>query len=158
MTISANYLGMEISIPADEPYNRQYFRFCREHRYSLQHCPSCSLVHYPPSPACPWCGGAELAWREIPTAGTVHSFTRVAHAIQPAFKAHVPYYVLLVELDYQKGKPSEFEGLRILGNLTDAEGMILSGPQDVQIGDRVRMVWSDLSDDISLPQWTFERG
>ena len=37
--------------------------------------------------------------------GAVHAYTEVHHAIQPAFKAHTPYLVLLVDLDTQKGKP-----------------------------------------------------
>jgi hypothetical protein len=41
----------------------------------------------------------------------------VHHAIQPAFKAHTPYMVLLVDLDTQKGKPTEDEALRVLANL-----------------------------------------
>jgi len=41
--------------------------------------------------------------------GTVHSYTEVHHAIQPAFKQFTPYLVLLVELDTQSGKPTREE-------------------------------------------------
>ena len=52
----------------------------------------------------------------------MHSYTQVHHAIQPAFKPFVPYVILLVDLDTQKGKPTEHEALRIVGNLTTADG------------------------------------
>ena len=48
----------------------------------------------------------------------------VHHAIQPAFKAHTPYLVLLVDLDTQKGKPTEHEALRVVGNLATPDGKL----------------------------------
>ena len=49
----------------------------------------------------------------------MHSYEEVHHAIQPAFRDHTPYMVLLlVDLDTQKGQPLEHEALRVVGNLT----------------------------------------
>ena len=88
----------------------------------------------------------------------MHSYTEVHHAIQPAFKAATPYMVLLVDLDTQKGKPSEHEALRVMGNLTTPDGKL--APADmvrkVGIGTRVRMVFSDVVDGLSIPQWTLD--
>jgi len=82
----------------------------------------------------------------------------VHHAIQPAFKTKVPYLVLLVELDTQKGKPSAHEALRVIGNLTTPEGQL--APPDmvrrVGIGSRLRMVFSDVAPGLALPQWTLD--
>ena len=47
----------------------------------------------------------------------MHSYTEVHHAIQPAFREHTPYMVLLVDLDTQKGEPTPDEALRVIGNL-----------------------------------------
>ena len=74
----------------------------------------------------------------------MHSYTEVHHAIQPAFKAHTPYLILLVDLDTQKGKPTEHEALRVVGNLATPDGK-LAPPEIVKtvgIGTRVRMVFS----------------
>ena len=90
--------------------------------------------------------------------GTVHSYTEVHHAIQPAFKAHTPYLVLLVDLDTQKGKPTEHEALRVVGNLATSDGK-LAPPEMVKkvgIGTRVRMVFTDVVAGLSLPQWTLD--
>ena len=66
--------------------------------------------------------------------------------------------VLLVDLDTQKGKPTEHEALRVVGNLTTPDGA-LAPPEMVKrvgIGTRVRMVFSDVADGLALPQWTID--
>ena len=90
--------------------------------------------------------------------GEVHSYEEVHHAIQPAFKAHMPYMVLLVDLDTQKGQPSEHEALRVVGNLTMPDGALAPKEmvRQVGIGSRVRMVFSDVADGLALPQWTLD--
>ena len=90
--------------------------------------------------------------------GAVHSYTEVHHAIQPAFKAHTPYLVLLVDLDTQKGKPTEHEALRVVGNLATPDGK-LAPPEMVKkvgIGTRVRMVFTDVAPGLALPQWAID--
>ena len=90
--------------------------------------------------------------------GEVHSYEEVHHGIQPAFKAKTPYMVLLVDLDTQKGKPTEYDALRVVANLTTPDG-ILAPPEIVKtvgIGTRVRMVFSDITAGLSLPQWTVD--
>ncbi len=90
----------------------------------------------------------------------MHSSEQVHHAILPAFRDHTPYMVLLVDLDTQRGKPSEHEALRVVGNLTVSDGTL--APPDmsvakVGIGSRMRMVFSDVAPGLSLPQWTSGR-
>jgi len=88
----------------------------------------------------------------------VHSYSEVHHAIQPAFREHTPYMVLLVDLDTQKGEPTPDEALRVIGNLCTPDGHL--APQDmvkrVGIGTRVRMVFADVAEGLSLPQWTID--
>jgi uncharacterized OB-fold protein len=99
-------------------------------------------------------------WVPVEGKGTVHSYTEVHHAIQPAFKAHVPYLILLVELDAQSGKPTAPEGLRVIGNLTTPDGVLAPKEQvaRVGIGTRMRMVFTDAAPGLSLPQWTIDEG
>ena len=72
-------------------------------------------------------------WVPVEGKGAVHSYTEVHHAIQPAFKAHTPYLILLVDLDTQLGKPTEHEALRVVGNLATPDGK-LAPPDMVQEG------------------------
>jgi uncharacterized protein len=158
MAIRAEYLGMPLSVDDLDIENLEYFRHCAEHNFHLQACAQCGLLRYPPTTACPWCATLESRWTPVEGKGTVHSYTEVHHAIQPAFRAHTPYMILLVDLDTQKGEPSEVEALRVVGNLVTAEGAF-APPELVRrvgIGTRVRMVFTDAGPGLAIPQWTVD--
>ena len=110
MPIKADYLGMGLSIDDLDGENLAYFKHCAEHNFHLQPCADCKLLRYPPTTACPWCMSRKAHWAPVEGKGAVHSYTEVHHAIQPAFKAHTPYLILLVDLDTQKGKPDRARG------------------------------------------------
>jgi hypothetical protein len=66
--------------------------------------------------------------------------------------------VLLVDLDTQKGKPTLHEALRVVGNLATPDGK-LAPPEMVKqvgIGTRVRMVFADVTQGLSIPHWTID--
>jgi len=158
MPIKAQYLGMPLSLDDLDIENLAYFKFCAEHDFRLQACAACKLLRYPPTTACPWCMAPESNWVPVEGKGAVHSYTEVHHAIQPAFKAHAPYLVLLVDLDTQKGKPTEHDALRVVGNLATPDGGLAPAElvRSVGIGTRVRMVFSDVAEGLALPQWTID--
>jgi len=158
MTITANYLGMPLDISGLDTENLEYFRHCAAHAFHLQACSACNLIRYPPTTACPWCASPDARWVPVDGRGTVHSYTEVHHAIQPAFKNHTPYLILMVDLDTQKGVPSPEEAIRVVGNLATPDG-VLAPPDMVRkvgIGTRVRMVFSDVAPGLALPQWTLD--
>ena len=158
MSIKADYLGMPLTIDEFDGENLAYFQHCAAHAFLLQQCGACNLLRYPPTTACPWCMSPQSKWVPVEGKGEVHAYTEVHHAIQPAFKAHTPYLVLLVDLDTQKGKPSQHDALRVVGNLATPDGT-LAPPELVKavgIGTRVRMVFADVAPGLSLPQWTID--
>lgn len=158
MAINTEYFGMPLGIGDLDVENLAYFRHCAEHNFHLQACTECELVRYPPTTACPWCNCLESRWTPVEGKGAIHSYGEVHHAIQPAFKNHLPYLILLVDLDTQLGRPTEHEALRVAGNLTTPDGKL--APPDVVrragIGTRVRMVFTDVGEGLSLPQWTLD--
>jgi len=100
----------------------------------------------------------ESTWKKVEGKGAVHSYSEVHHAIQPAFRGHTPYLILLVDLDTQKGEPTPDEALRVVGNLCTPDGR-LAPPElvkQVGIGTRVRMVYSDVAPGLALPQWAID--
>jgi uncharacterized OB-fold protein len=158
MSVQGTYQGMSLSIDDLDKENVTYFKHCAAHDFHLQKCDECSLLRYPPTTGCPWCASPNATWTAVEAKGEVHSYTEVHHAIQPAFKGHTPYMILLVDLDVQKGQPSEFEALRVVGNLTTQDGT-LAAPEIVRqigVGSRVRMTFSDVGSGLSLPQWTID--
>lgn len=156
--LQGDYLGMALTIQDVDKENEAYFRYCGQGEFRLQRGKQSGLLRYPPTTACPWTRDREYDWVPVEGKGTVHSYGEVHHAIQPAFKQKVPYLVLLVDLDTQKGEPSEHEALRVAGNLVTPDGE-LAPPElvrSVGIGTRVRMVFSRVSDDFAVPQWTID--
>ncbi len=122
MGVEGDYLGMALKIDALDQENLAYFRHCAAHDFHLQRCAACGLLRYPPTTGCPWCGEPEAAWTPVDGRGAVYTYAEVHHAIQPAFKHHLPYLILIVELDTQRGVPAEHDALRIAGNLATPEG------------------------------------
>jgi uncharacterized OB-fold protein len=158
MAITAQYLGMPLDISELDAENLEYFRHCAAHAFHLQACTACNLLRYPPTTACPWCAEPGARWVPVDGRGAVHSYTEVHHAIQPAFRAHTPYLVLLVDLDTQRGVPTADEALRVVGNLATGDG-VLAPPDQVRrvgIGTRVRMVFADVAPGLALPQWAID--
>ncbi len=158
MPLVGNWLGMDLVVDENDRENYAFFGWCGKHELRLQRWKSNGLLSYPPSTACPWDGTAEFEWNVVEARGTVMSYSEVHHPLLPAFRDLVPYLILLVELDEQRGLPSEHEALRVLANLvtTDVE---LAPPELVKrvgIGTRVRMVFADVGDGFALPQWTID--
>lgn len=158
MSVQGTYMGMNLSIEDLDQENLAYFAHCARHDFRLQKCDDCRLLRYPPTTSCPWCSSPKATWTSVEGKGEVHSYEEVHHAIQPAFKGHTPYMVLLVDLDTQKGTPSEHEALRVIGNLTTPDGTLAPAEmvRKVGIGSRVRMVFSDVAEGLALPQWTLD--
>jgi uncharacterized protein len=158
MPIVGDYMGMALTIEDVDKENRAFFDYCAKGEFRLQKGKASGLLRYPPTTACPWTTDRDYDWVPVEGKGAVHSYAEVHHAIQPAFKGHTPYMMLLVDLDTQKGQPSEHEALRVAGNLVMADGSF--APPDVVrtvgIGTRVRMVFVDVTEGFALPHWTID--
>ncbi len=88
----------------------------------------------------------------------MYSYGEVHHAIQPAFRGHTPYSILLVELDEQKATPGEHDGLRLIGNLATEAGELAEEEvvRSIGIGSRVRVVFKEIGEGIAQPLWTLD--
>jgi uncharacterized OB-fold protein len=150
---NVEYRGMNLVVPENDSEWREHFKLARQHKLMLRACRACGLLRYPPSHGCPWCASLDWEWKEVSGRGTIHSYEIVVHAIQPGFKEWTPYPVVLVELDEQRGTPTEHEALRIIANLVTQE-LKPEAEQKVAIGKRVRVIFQDIGDDFALPQFT----
>jgi uncharacterized protein len=74
----------------------------------------------------------------------VHSYTEVYHVIQRGFQQYTPYLVLRVELDTLRGKPTEEEGLHVIGDLTRPDGVLAARSN----GSASALAWA----------WTIDKG
>ena len=67
--------------------------------------------------------------------------------------------ILIVDLDTQKGQPSEHEALRVVWQSRHPRGRSRPRPalvRQVGIGSRMRMVFADVGEGLSLPMWTLD--
>jgi len=158
MTVQGDYMGMTLTINELDQENLAFFRYCAAGEFRLQRGVGSGLLRYPPTTACPWSGERDAEWVPVEGRGTVHSYGEVHHAIQPAFKDKVPYMILLVELDTQRGMPDPHDALRVGGNLVMPDGGFAPPEviEQVGIGTRVRMVFSPVTEGLALPQWTID--
>lgn len=115
-------------LPVENPTTKPYFDAAKEHRLSLQRCPRDGYFFYPRT-HCPECMGDDWEWQDVSGRGEVHAFTidRVGH--DPAFAAHVPLAIAIVELE---------EGPRMTANLSGCT------PEEVRVGMPVEVSFEDL--------------
>ena len=158
MALQGDYLGMHVYVDDLDQEHQAFFRHCGDHRLHVQQCAACGLKRLPPTTACPFCAAPDASWVPVSGKGTIYSYGEVHHAIQPAFRDHTPYLLLLVELDEQRGIPSAFDGLRLQGNLATPDGELAdeSLVRSVGIGTRVRVVFKDISEGIAMPLWAVD--
>ena len=148
-----NYRELPINIQDQDSEYAGYFQAAQEHRLVVKKCLECSLLRGEPGAACPWCASMSSEWQEVSGGGTIYSYQIIAHSVLPGFRDWVPYPIVLVELDEQRGQPNPGDSLRITANLVDAS-MNAESEENVAIGKRVRVVFMDLEDGLTLPQFT----
>lgn len=113
--------------------NAYFFEGTRAQELRIQTCNACGVLRHPPGPACPDCGAFDRGFVVAAGEGTVFSYL-VHHAPQVPGK-ELPLVIALVDLD---------EGVRMVAEVT--------GP--VEIGDRLRVGWNVVDDELTLPIWT----
>ena len=158
MGLSGEYLGMPVLIDDLDKDNQAFYRYCGQNELRVQECLDCRLKRLPPTSACPFCASERVQWSPVSGRGTVYSYGEVHHAIQGAFRSHVPYHLLLVELDEQKDIPNQYDGLRLQGNLAEVDGSLATSEtvKRVGIGTRVKVSFKQMGDQIAMPLWVID--
>jgi len=132
-------LPQDWGLPELTDLNRAWFT---SGSLAIQRCASCSTLQHPPEEVCHACGAMAFDVEVLAPRGTVHSYTVVHYAANPALAEAVPYTVVLVSLD-------DAPHLRVVG---DVEGDVT-----VEIGMPVVPYWDDRTSSegelIRLPRW-----
>ncbi len=149
---TVEYRGMNLIVPENDTEFLGYFEAARNHQLVVKRCNACHLLRWPPGSACPWCMSPEWTWHEVSGKGTIYSYEIIVHSIQPGFRDFTPYPVIVVELDEQRGAPTEHEALRMVANLVDGS-MQAEAEENVAIRKRVQVVFQKISDEFTLPQF-----
>jgi len=132
----------EKPLPVVDADTRPFWEAARRHRFLIQHCLSCERYVFYPRALCPHCHSDRLEWWEASGEGTIYSFTVSRRPAGPAFEDDVPYVVAIVELE---------EGPRMMSNV------VVDDVGEVRIGEQVRVLFEDVTDEISLPKFELKR-
>ena len=130
--------AMKKPVPAPDADSAAFWRGLRDGVLLLQHCGDCGHVQYYQQAICRECGGANLSHRPASGRGKVHSFSVVHRAPGPAFKADLPYAVLLIDLE---------EGPRMISTYTGGS------PDEVTFDMDVVLVCEQVNEDVTLPRF-----
>ena len=148
---------MPLSIDDLDKENLEFFHHCAEHDFHLQQCDDCKLLRYPPTTACPWCaslsrldagrreGGGAFLRGSAPRHPARVPGTRAVHG--PAGRPRHPERQADASTKPCAWWQSDHAGWHA--------GATRDG-QEVGIGTRVRMVFSDVAPGLSLPHWTID--
>jgi uncharacterized OB-fold protein len=122
--------------PLPDAFSIAYWDAAREGRLLIQQCTRCRRYQFYPRQHCAACLAANPEWVTAGGRGTLQSYTIVHRTPNSEFAARTPYIFALVDLD---------EGVRITANIIDV------GDHRLRCGDRVRIVFTPMADDLVLP-------
>ena len=130
--------AMKKPVPAPDADSATLWRGLRDGVLLLQHCGDCRHVQYYQQGMCRQCGSENLRHRAASGRGKVLSFSVVHRAPGPAFKADVPYAVILVDLE---------EGPRMISTYVGGK------PDEVTFDMDVMLVCEQIDDNATLPRF-----
>jgi uncharacterized OB-fold protein len=125
-------------IPRPDEDSQPFFDGTLRGELTLQHCRACGQWMWPVRYRCIECFSDELTWEAAAGTGTVYSYSIVHQLVHPGFARDLPYNVAMVDLD---------EGVRMITNIVNVAG------DEVEIGQRVEVIFEPLSDDLALPRF-----
>jgi uncharacterized OB-fold protein len=125
-------------IPAITPDMRPFFEAAKRHELVVQRCTQCGTHRFPAREICSNCLSREVQWVPVSGAGEVFSYNVMHQVYHPGFADAVPYAVVVVKLA---------EGVKMTANLVGV------APQAIRIGTPVRVVFEDITDEVTLPKF-----
>ena len=124
-------------LPEPTPETQPYWDGAKAGELRLQRCDSCAHTYFPPRPFCPKCAHRKVSWFRSSGRGSLYSYV-IHHRAVAGFTP--PYSIAVVELD---------EGPRLMTNIVGCA----QTPAALQLDMRVEVVFTPVSDAITLPQF-----
>jgi uncharacterized OB-fold protein len=103
----------------------------------LQRCSACGAWRYPPAGVCPQCHSFEFCWERVSGRATLYTFSVIRRPATPAWADAVPYTYGIVALDEGPMMPSN----------------VVAEPDAIAIGMRLRVVYHDVTPEVTLPRF-----
>ena len=130
-------------VPIPTAETAHYWGAALEGTLKIQYCRACARHQFYPRRFCTDCLSEEIVWVPASGSGRIYTYTVCHVAGHPAFEAHVPYAIGLIELD---------EGVRMLA------GIVASDLDHLAVGARVEVCFERVSSEIALPMFRLTGG
>ena len=127
-------------IPLPDDITRPYWDAAKKHELRIQHCKACSNYQHPPEEQCSQCGASEFDWPKLSGQGVVYTFVIDRRLMTPSFNE--PYVIAQIN-----PVEAQHDTVRITTNMRDCE------LDDVYCGMPVEILFEDVTDEITLPQF-----
>lgn len=125
-------------LPEILPETREYWEAAKRHDLLLQKCMDCGQIIYFPRFICFKCLSENLGWFKASGYGIIYSYTIIRQPAHQSFEQDVPYVYAIIEVD---------EGSRMISNIVNID------PEKVKIGMKVKVIFEDVSREISIPKF-----
>jgi len=126
--------------PQSEYYSAFFWEHAKRHELAIQRCDRCRRYQHWPMPVCRNCSSFDLSPAVVSGRGTLYTFTVAMQSFHPYFDEKVPFIIAVVELEEQPG-------LKLVTNLLECT------EDDVTIGMPVEVVFEDVTEDLTFPQF-----
>ena len=125
-------------IPTITPETKPFFDAAKRHELFVQRCTECGTYRFPAREICSSCLSRASEWTKVSGEGEVYSYNVMHQVYHPGFADAVPYAVVIVKLK---------EGAKITSNIVGMK------PSEIRIGMPVRVVFEDVSEEVTLPKF-----
>jgi len=132
----------------DDPIGGPFWEGCARGELLVQRFTASGNVVFPPRPMDPVSRTLDYEWVPAAGTGTIWSFVVAHPPLLPAYAALAPYPVIVVALD-------DHPSVRMVGNLVAAPDAPINSidPATIDIGEAVRVAFTQMSDGVTLPRW-----
>jgi len=122
-------------LPVLDGENAPHWAGARERQVRVQRCGQCERLRFPAARYCSNCLSEDSDWITLSGRGEIWSHCRFHRVYFKGFEDEMPYTVVLVRLD---------EGPLLYSNIVGLD------ERDVRIGMRVRAVFHDVTESVTL--------
>ncbi|WP_328582026.1 Zn-ribbon domain-containing OB-fold protein [Streptomyces sp. NBC_00370] len=125
-------------LPTVDEHNEPFWTGAAHGTLRMQRCLDCGHIRFPIQPLCPRCISGRLEWTDLSGRGEVFSKAVYRRAFHPAYRADVPYNLVIVQLA---------EGPRMFSNVVG------EGHETAAVGDPLQVVFDRVADGIHIPRF-----
>ena len=132
--------GYNKPIPVPQVESDFYWEKCKEHELWLRYDNDAQQAYFYPRDISPITFSRNTTWIQASGKATLYTYAIVHRAPHPGFVADVPFVTAMVELEEGPIMPTNI----VMDDPT---------PEKLQIGMALKVVFEDITDDISLPKF-----